>query len=260
MTQLLKVELIKIMRRRSLLIILIITCLVFPLSVKIGSYLVSKEPNVVEGLFVDQVSSIVIIACSFILFLPMWVSYFVGQEFDNGYVNRVTFLTSRKEYFFSKIIYCILVSLFFTFLASVALLISVKVNAFPSISIDFKFVIAFTVQVLIFNILNSLTILCITFAIRKPKLATAIVYLCNGLDNFVYNILDKMAGIKAPFLRIFTSLFSKAGGNPPYSDIKYYNPLLEEPTIVFSSVVFVSLILCLSYIWFLRRDLKPISD
>jgi hypothetical protein len=258
---LVKIELMKIMRRRSLLIIFLVTCAVFPLAAKITSHFISIDKGAIEGLFAEQMALLMILFCAFILSLPMWVTFFVGQEFDNGHVNRAVFLTSRKTYFLSKVIYCVLLSLFFTVLAIVSFVISVHVSAFPTLVISPKFVGGLAAQVLLFNILNSLTILCVTFALRRPKLATALVYLVMRMDDFAYHFLNMTTGARLPFLRVFGILYTRSpkdyrGG----LSLDYYNPLLEAPLDVLPSVAFVAAILYLSYRWFLRRNLKPISD
>ncbi|MFM9838612.1 MAG: hypothetical protein ACKVOQ_10135 [Cyclobacteriaceae bacterium] len=253
------IELFKVVNRKSLVILLIVTVIIFPLLVITVTYLESIEENTIQGSFVDTIAAIVIVFMTLLLFLPLWIASFVGQELTNGHVNRIVFSTSRKHYFFLKLIYCLAVSTLFTFLGAIAFLIALKNPAFGSIDLDAGFFLRFIAQIFLIAILYSLTTLCITFAIRSPIPSLVVAYFAPQVESIIYFLFDRLMDIKLNWLpfQLLSSLHKKSGVR---TEVDYLNPLVENPIGIVWPILLVTIITYLSYLWFLRRDLKVLSD
>lgn len=214
------------------------------------------------GLFIAVIAAAIINTSTSVLFIPLWITVFVGQEFSSNHVNKAVFLTSRKEYFTSKIIYCCIVSLLFTVVESISIAISLNNDLFQSTITKFSFISWFMPHVFIINILYSLVFLCLTFAFRSPKASLLTAYFLPQLDGILFNIFDMAFNIKLnwfPF-KLLYSMYIRNGYNPGKSK-QYFNPIYEGDFLIFiAPAAFVAGLCFLSYRWFLVRDLKTMSD
>jgi hypothetical protein len=253
-------ELFKIRKRKSLLTLSVVTVIVFPLLAAGFAYLASIDKNVVEGTFVEDLAGIIIAYMSFFIFLPLWVTLGVGQELKGGHASRVAFARGRKHYFLSKLIYCLVVSVLFTILATVGFLLAIKVPVFGPFTTDWAFTARYAVQVFIVAVLYALLMLCLTLAIRAPTPALVAAYCLPSADGIIHMIVEEVWNIELmwglPFQVVF-SLFRKHALGP---EVEYINPLADNPLAIVWPILFVAGITYLSYRWFLNRDLKVMSD
>jgi hypothetical protein len=257
--RIIRLEAFKILNRRTLLVLLIFSSLAFPLFVKVITYLESIEKTTNEGAFLELVASSCLLFMTSIVFIPLWVSVFVGSELSNGYVNRMVFLTSRGNYFISKLMYCFLISVFFTALSAGALLVSVRTSIFSELLIPEHFIILFILQTFLVACCYSLTILAITFWVRKATTALVLSYILPQVDGIIYMLFSKLLSINLNLLpfKLLESLYKK----PEVGfEMNYINPITEHPQTLIAPIFFAVVVTYLSYKWFQKRDLKPISD
>lgn len=241
-----KIEIFKILKRRFQLILLLLTTIGYPILINV--YItISLEENLSNG---DVAGSVIMLTTS-IIFLPLWVTIFVGQEFAMSYVARFALTHSRSQYFLSKIIYCFLISTYFTVLTFVTLLVSLNG--------DSSFFGGLVPQLWITYTLYSILSLCIVFLVRTPILSTVLVYFLPQLDNIIF-----MVGIKVfnnrirlgPF-EVIRTLYSESTEG---FRVSYSNLFFSDPLSIFLPIVYVLIITLISYRYFLARDLKMMSE
>src|SRR6218665_1628129 len=122
-----KTEIFKARHRKFQLTALLFTLVGFPLFMKAFTIIIAKasdQANAPPELFIAEVAGVHVKMPMFVLFIPLWTATFVAQEFSSNHVNKAVFLTSKKDYFISKIIYCFIVSLWFAAIESMSVAFS----------------------------------------------------------------------------------------------------------------------------------------
>ena len=257
--KLIQLEMGKILGKRFSLLLLIISAILFPILVKIISHLNAVEDNVPEGLYAIHVAFGVIAYSQTYFFLPVWLIIFTGQEFSNGHVNRIVFETSKQFYFKSKIVYCGLITVFFTVIGLLSLVISIAYSPFPDLNINVGFYFQFLFQMAVATFSFSILLLALVFVFQSPTL-TFVIYLgCNFIEGIIYTSVKGIYKIEMVWLpfHLVKTFYSRNGE----SSVDYYHfPFTETPTSLIAPSLFVFFLLLFSYHYFSRNSLKTLSD
>ena len=259
-----KTEIFKALHRKWQLTALLFTLVGFPLFMKAFAVIMAKaseQANEPPELFIAEVAGVHVKMTMFVLFIPLWTATFVGQEFSSNHVNKAVFLTSKKDYFISKIIYCFIVSLWFAAIESMSVAFSLDGGLFQSPLTKLSFIYWFAPHVFLINLFYALIFLCVTFAYRSPTASLLAAYCFPQLDGFAYHLFAKLFHINLNWLpfKLLNSTYIQNGYK--YDANQYYNPLYEGELLIFLGPAALAVGLCfLSYRWFLVRDLKTMSD
>lgn len=252
-------ELQKVLTRRYVLLLLIITLVIFPIVIKVIAHLHSTEESAVEGLYAEQVCFLIIGFTQSYFFIPVWIFIFVGQELSSGHVNRIAFAKSRKFYFFSKVAYCAMLTVFFTIIGFIALLISTQTSVFKDLQVPLFTYYQFILLMTISTLLYSLFLLCITFFLRTAMASYVFYLIWQVVDSLGYLLVDRMYGVKLYWLPIHLvkSVYSRNGEGTLTS---FYNPFLENPASLVLPILFIVALVAVTYYKFVKSDLATISD
>jgi hypothetical protein len=218
------------------------------------------EGEISEGLFAETVAYSIISMTTVYVFLPLWIFVFIGTELTNGHTNRAVFLSSRKSYFISKLIYSALVAVLFTVIGVVTFIISVNTSPYLTLSATPAQVIFFGTQLLLFTLTYAGFLLSIIFFIRKPMMTFVVYFVWSLIESIVFMPISKLYHIKLAWLplHIIQALYSVDGENRRSEN--YHNPVIDNPLMILSPVLFVFALLMITYRIFLKRDLMPLSD
>lgn len=253
------IEIHKVLQRRYSLGLLILTTLLFPLIVKVVSYLAVIKDGVPEGLFSNNIAFSIIAYTQTYFFLPVWIIMLIGTELSNGHVNRVIFYKSRRFYFLSKIIYCGLVTIYFSLLGILAMVISIKTAPFLSLHVGSSFYIWFFLQLMLSTFFFSVLLLCLVFFIGSPLKTFVIYFMWTFLEGILYSFFDARFSIQLKLLPIH-SVRSTFTQNGELQLANYYNPLVENFSVLFVPIAFICAITIYSYLRFSKSNLPALSD
>ncbi len=258
MNDLLALELKKLVSKKYSLIFFLATCIIFPVIFIPLTKLSIASGEVSEGSFLETIPYNIIKFSQSTFFMPVWILIFMGLEFSNGHVNRIAFFKSRKFYFLAKVGYCALIALIFSLLGSSALLVSIVSSGYSSISIWQSFSIEFFLTILITSFCYALFLLLFVFVIRSPFVSFVSFIGWQIVEGIGYIAVYRFYDIKLSWLPIQQILQLYAlqdnSGKAIYRSI-LSNP---EPTMV-TLLFFAALTLGLYY-YFIKSDLKPLSD
>lgn len=257
MMNLLKEELFIITRRRKIIYALISTAIFSIILIALTFYLDSIDDREAKDLPIDKIAH-GILGFSYPLIM-LWTVLTIGQELSHGYVNRAVVATSRRYYFLSKLGFCTILSVFFTFLGVINFLISFLCSSDTRFVIDNFFLMQFAVQLLLASLLYSLSYMCIVFAIRSPLASAITCYFWPQVEGFVRLVFKSEIGIDLnilPFQLIHSVHMKPSSASNSLYD---YVPL-NDPLIAVVPIISVTTFAFFSYRWFLKRDLKPLSD
>lgn len=251
-------EVNKIVKKRLSLIVLLITILLFPVLVKGMSVLMVDE--IPEGLFVKNVAYQILSISQSYFFLPIWIIIFAGLEFSNGHVNKVAFIRSRKFYLHSKLVYSGLITILFSTIGLVALIISIKTSPFQQLYIVPGFYFNFFLQIIFTTFCYSILLLSLVFIFRSPIIAFVVYLGWSFVESILYHFIGKIFQIDFFWLPLYLikSLYSKTG-NPLNAD-DYYNPFIENLEALLMPFGFTMLLILTAYTLFPKSDIKPLSD
>ncbi len=249
----------KIIQRRYSLVLLVGTAILFPAILKILSHLSAVEDQLPEGIFVDNVAFSIINYTQTYFFIPLWIIVFVGNELAHGHVNRVVFCRSRRFYFLAKIAYCGIITLFFSCIGLITLLIAIKTSPYASLLIPSFFYQDFFAQLFLSSLSFSLLILCLVFVLRSALKTFIVYFIWSVVEDIAFTVFDKLFHIQLSWLplhlvRSFYSINGKVDLD------SYYHPLREDMLQVVPAIGFILVVTVLSYKAFLKCDLPVLSD
>jgi lysylphosphatidylglycerol synthetase-like protein (DUF2156 family) len=252
-------ELRKLVLRRFSVGLLIGTIVLFPLIVKVISYLSVIKDNVPEGLFANNVIFGIHAYSQTYIFLPVWIISLVGLELSNGHVNRVVFLKSRKFYFLSKLYFSLIVTLLFTFLGLIALIISIETSPFIDFKVDPILYIQFLIQYFFSTLLFCLILLSLVFIFRSPIKTFIIYFIWTFVEGILYSFFDGIYKIELKWLplHLVRTLYSINGEVQLQN---YYNPFITHLNSLILPFAFIGFILAIVYSLFIKGNLQALSD
>jgi hypothetical protein len=253
-------ELGKIFHRRLSLITFFATIFLFPVLIKAFTHMMVVKTQIPEGLFANNVASVVILFSQSYTFIPVWMLLLAGLEFTSGHVNRVAFMKSRGYYFMSKLAFTAIVTLLFSVLGIIAFMISTETSPFRDFHAPFTFYLQFLAQLFLVSLAYSALLLCLIFWLRSPIIAFVIYFAWNTVESIGFTLFQKLYHTELTWLpfHLINTLYLRNGESGISND--YYNPLAESPTSVVAPLAMVAVILFFTYKIFIRRDLKPLSD
>jgi hypothetical protein len=252
-------EINKILSRRYSLVLLLVTIILFPAIVKVISYLNVVKDNVPEGLFTNNVAFGIITYTQTYFFLPVWIIVLVGHELTNGHVNRVIFTKSRNFYFVSKLSFCGIVTILFSFLGTVALVISVKTSPFTSLPVNPFYYLQFLVQLSASTLLFCILLMGLVFIIRSPIKTFVVYFIWTFTEGILFSIFEGIYNIELKWLplHLVRTLYLKNGEAQLNN---YYNPFVDNFELLIAPFGFILLITIITYKLFLKTNLPALSD
>lgn len=255
-------ELFKILRRKHSLILLVLTSFILPIQMIVLVKLFTDSNSVVSDAVPLEVAHMVIRFTHLWMFLPLWVLALCSAEFSVGFVNRYVSMRSRSDYLFSKFSFCILVSFFFATLGLISLILSLAYLGLsrPETANAF-FYCEFFLASFLSSFGLSVFLLLIVFVVRSGvwSILTYMIYsISEGIlikyFDFVHSIRIKwlpLAQVRYLYARSYETV---SGGN------NYKRLLLDFDGQIFSALLFVGLTIAFTGLYFLRKDLRPLSD
>lgn len=234
------------------------TVLLLPVGIKVVADLSYLDKQVTEGQFMEQAAFGFISYSSLYLFIPLWIIVFIGTEFGNGHVNQVIFNASVKEYFISKLVYCLLIALAYCLLGVITMLL-VQVTAPFKVVVSLSFYGMFIFQSFFTFLSVALLFMAITFVARSIAVAFVSYFLFSFTEGIVFMLAKKIYDTELFFLpfHITASLYLKGGER---LTTNYYNLFQNFDNRVLLLPVFLLVMMWLVYLDFTRRELKPLSD
>jgi hypothetical protein len=257
---LLQEEIFKLVKRRSSLIFLLITVVGFPVFAISISYLESHGESVIEGFFLEKAAQFILIM-TVGPFMIIGSTFFTAQELTNGFVNRVVMITSRERYFLSKVYFTTSIAILLAILGSFSLYLSVTTSGLNSVKLDLVFATHFLIQLLLFALLYSFIYLNLTFMFRSPLAAGLAAYFFPQIDHIIYIVVKMWLNLDLWWLpfRSLGSLFQQINTDGSKRE-EYVDLFTLSPLTIAWPILFVMAFTYLNYRWFLRRDLKILSD
>lgn len=253
----LRFEWSKFVGRKSSWVLILINAILFPLVVGAVAFLNMTEDNVPIQAMPGNIAYGIIAYSQLYIFLPVWIIVFPGLELSGGHASRVIFLTSRWFYLSSKIYFCALISLMYTILGLLTLLIAGY--SLSGLVISAEFVIFFVVQSILSNFVFSVLLLCIVLLVRSTIMSFVVYLVLNYIEGLIFVLVDKLWGLKLnglPF-HLVRSFYVRNGES---GLINYYNPIFEDWTVLLISGVALIIAWILVCRIFLKSDLPPLSD
>ena len=256
--RLIKTEVDKILNRKFSFWLLASTTILFPLALIIISDISIQEDGITETEFFANLSFAIISYIQSYIFLPIWIIIFIGQELSNGYSNRFVFARSKKDYFLAKLLYCASIALYFSVLGIISFVASAYASSLLSdLSIlqCLKLFCQLTISVFSYAML----LMSLVFIVRSPAMSFIIYLAWNFTEGILFRVAEGIGGIELKWLplHLVRTLYTING---EATSKNYYNPFDENlPTIVIP-MIFIIIVMQLTYESFLRTDLKPLSD
>lgn len=252
-------EIKKIIERKSLLIFLVVTVLLFPVLMAVGTHVSVHSNQISEGLFMEKVPYYIIRFSQSYFFIPVYILIFASQEFSGGHVSRVVFLKSRKFYFASKIAYCCLISFLFSFLGLAALLLSKQFSGFTGLLVSPAFYVEYVVSVFISSFAFSILLLVLVFVLRTPWICFIFFIGWQTVEEIVFRIFYRLYNLKLVWLpfKSIQLLFNKTIED---TDGSYRRLFIEFDYILIIPFAYIILLILALYKYFLVSDLKSLSD
>lgn len=252
-------EVNKIVKKRLSLIVLLITIVVFPVLIKVQSQWMALDDQIPEGLYANLVAYIVLMNSQFYFFLPVWIIIFAGLEFSKGHVNKVAFIRSRKFYLHAKLVYCGLITILFSLIGLIALIISLKTSPYSQLYIAPDFYSNFLLQMIFTTFCYSVLLLSLVFIFRSPIVAFVVYVgwvMAEGIISMASIRIFDIDLFWLPFQQI-KRLYSTTGD--PYN-VEYYNPIAENLEPLLMPLGLTILLILIAYTLFPKSDIKPLSD
>lgn len=258
MKKYLLLEFYKIRNIKWVLLLLGVTTILLPIVTRILANLNFTSGQTAEGQYLDHAAFGIISFSTLYLFLPVWILIVVGMEFTNGHTTLVIFHQSRWFYFCSKIVYCLMISGYFSLLALVSVFI-IQATAPVDIPVYGTFFLEFFIQAFVTFFSHSVFLLAIIFFTRSPILGFVVYFFITFCEQMVYKIMIKIYGIDLFYLprHLLNSFYVKSGEQETEN---YYNPFTDfDPTVILLPFM-VFFLLYVTWQGFIRRDSKPLSD
>ena len=217
------------------------------------------KDGVPEGLFINNVAFGIIALSQTYFFLPVWIIVMIGGELSSGHVNRVAFAKSRRFYFLSKIFFCGLVTLFFSILGLLSLVIAVKTSPFEQLDLSWIFTLEFLVQLMFATFAYSILLLCLVLLFRSPIITFVAYFAMNFLEAIAFQAFKGIYNTELSWLplHLIRTLYCLDG---EVVLISYYNPFTEDASSLIVPFGFVLVLILISWLRFSKSDLKPLSD
>lgn len=252
-------EILKLFGRKYVVILLAITTVSFPLLIAVLGRISVTANEISEGLYIETMAFYILKISQTYFFLPVYILILCGHEFLIGHVNRVVFLRSRSFYFTAKIIFCLIISVFFTFLGIIALFLSIEFSGFTSLYADILFYIEFTFTILVTSFLFSILLLSIVFVFRSPIVSYVFFVgwdFCEGIVFLMFNRLHNIKLIGLP-LHSIRLLYDKDLSH----NVESYRRIFSEfEFTIVTPFLLVGSIIIILYLHFKNSDLKSLSD
>ncbi len=251
-------EIFKISSRKWMIILLLANIVLLPLIVAILVKLEFSSGEISEGNFLENAAYGIISISTIYFFVPLWILIFIGIEFSNGHTNLVVFHKSFKFYFISKIAYCFLVSLFYCILGLFSLLI-IHLTAPFKLEASTVFYMSFITQSFFTFFSISLMLMALVFLVGSPIIAFVSYFVISFTESILFLIGKKIYAFDLFFLPFHISrlLYLKNGEGKSEN---YYVLFYDYHNQILILPVFLLIILYATYWYFIRRDLKPLSD
>lgn len=252
-------EFSKVLKKQFSAILLGSTIILFPIIIKIISHLNIVKDGVPEGLFPQHVAYGVLGYSQLYFFLPVWIIIFIGLELSNGHASRVVFAKSKRFYFLLKLTYCGIISIFFSLLGLISLLIALETSPFQELNVTIFFYLDFLSQMMLLNLTFSIFLLNITFIFRSAMATFTIYLVWSFVEGIIFTALESIYNLKVKWLplHLIKSLYVRDGDA---SIDNYFSPLREDFTLLFTPISFVLILTLIVYKYFLKSDLKPLTD
>lgn len=256
--RLIKIEIDKIVNRKFSCWLLIITTILFPLALIIISDISLQEDEITEAGFLANLSFAIISYIQSYIFLPIWIIIFIGQELSSGYSNRFVFARSKKDYFLSKLLYCTIITLYFSVLGIISFIASAYTSSFTSDVSTLQCLKLFC-QLIISIFSYAVLLMSLVFIVRSPATGIIIYLVWNFTEGILFRIAEGIWNIELKWLplHLIRTLYTINGEATSKS---YYNPFdgnLQSTTL---PLLFIIALLFVSKQLFLQTDLKPLSD
>ena len=208
----LRFEWLKLKSRRWAWLLAATTALALASVIKLLSNISYLNEQVTEGQFMEQAAYGFISYSCLYPFLPLWIILFIGTEFVNGHVNLVVFNTSYKTYFYSKLVYCFLISTAFCLLGIVTMVV-VQVTAPFNVLLPKSFYGIFIFQSFFTFLSIALLAMSITFLARNIAISFVVYFILVFAEGMVFMIVKKLNGMELFYLpfHITNILYVKGG-------------------------------------------------
>lgn len=252
-------EVRKLLQRKSSLVILAVTAIVFPFLVKVTSSLNAAQNGTAGEDFAAQVAYGIISFSQSYFFIPVWIFLFAASEFVNGHANRVSFELSKKFYFRAKIAYCVLVSLLFAVLGVLSLVWAMSSSTTEGAQPGGMFVLAFFAQMFVSSLIFSLLLMALVFVVQAQVMGF-VIYLGWSLFEVIAFTVAKglyevpLYWLPLHLMRLTYTLNGDAASGQYYSWVDGPHQLIVLP------LAFVLLVGYFTYTYFMNKSLKPLSD
>jgi hypothetical protein len=257
MMSLLHFELFKL-KRRLPFGLLILTLIFFPALIKVLSYLNAADNFIPEGSYVEETAFGIIKSASMHTFLPVWILVIIGIEFSNGHVQRVVFFKNREFYFIAKLLWCLVVSSFFSLLSVFSLWLCVFSSPYSSLVVPHNFYFGFFFQTVFSYTTLSLILLPIVFFIKDVIVSFVVYFVLNGIEGVIYMVAKGLYQIDLYFLPFRLPKFFYASPNETRE--LYISPAQMGSWFMLVILAILILVLGLTYIHFKKISLKGLSD
>jgi hypothetical protein len=249
----------KITHKRFSLILLLCTVVLFPILIKTIAYWSATKDNVPEGLYAQHVAFAVIAYTQTYLFLPVWIIVFPGLEFLNRHVNRVVFIRSRKYYLHAKLLYCLVITLLFSALGFITLLITLNTSPYPTLNVDAMFYCRFFIQSVLSIFSFSILLLFLVFVFRNPIIAFVVYFAWTFIEGILFTVLQGVYNVEAKWLPLHL-VRTMVTRNGELTSNEYYMPLDQGLMVTIYPIAFVVFLISVTYYSFLKSDLPVLSD
>ncbi len=208
--------------------------------------------------FNKSVSTLIIGFVNSYLFLPIWFLVVIGFEFSSGHVSKVITFSNRLSYIKAKLFYTLSIVVITACFSMIAYYFSYLVTGFTVYNytiLVFKFL-----QFLIVYGINALLLLSLVLVVQAPGKSFGIYIAISFVEPLISLPIEKGLNIDPFFLpnRFMSLLYIKRGNRMDLEN--YYNPISENLTLVVLSVAAAGAIFYLGCRYFLKKDLKVLSD
>lgn len=257
MNNLIRYEAIKFIKNPIKLWPLVISSLliVFGISATAYSYDLNDLPTGEQ--FDSGVSYLLMSLANSYLFLPIWILIVIGYEFSSGHVSKVITLSGRLPYLKSKLLCIIFLSVLFTLLSITAYLLSYIFSGFTLQESGFG--ISKILQFFTVYLVNSSLFLAFILFVQSPIKSYGIYFGIGFLENIIALPIDRGLNIEPVFLPThFMRWLYTVDGSTEMD--KYFNPFLGDYLQIMISILVAVITLWLSGRYFLKNDLKILSD
>lgn len=248
----------KLRFRRLPRVLFLLTSTIFPVGIALVSQLSIRDNQVPEGLFADHLASAIIGYSQMYLFIPAWIIVLAGSEFSGLHVNRVVFARDRQFYFIAKIVFCLIVTLYFSILGLITHLLSVTLSPFD-LDLGLVYYIKFVSQATIANLLFSLLLIVLVFLVRSSIVAFVVYFVWDFVESILYTFVEGVLDVPLWWtpLHLVRTIYAANGVQGVEN---YYSPFEGTLADFLVPVVFVTLVVTVAFRAFSRANLQALSD